>query len=316
MEKFKKIHIPVLLEEVIRFFAPKPNQNFVDCTVGFGGHAEKILEKTKPYGRLLAIDLDPVAIHESKKRLARFGSRCVFVCDNFINLEKIVNEHNFNSIFGVLFDLGVSSYQLQDTYRGFSYKTEGMLDMRFGGTKTGGVSAAEIINQLSEEELVNIFRKYGELFAARKIAKAIIWKRKKKRIETTLELVEAVSKVIPKKFKKEPILSKIFQAIRIAVNRELENLSQVLAQAIKILEKRGRITCISYHSLEDRIVKQFFLHESKDCICPSEFPACVCHHKARIRVITKKPILPTENEVKLNPRSRSAKLRVAEKIVD
>lgn len=314
MRNFEKIHIPVLLDEVIRFFVPKPNQNFTDCTVGFGGHAEKILEKTYPQGSLLAIDLDPVAIGESKKKLARFEKRCVFVQDNFINLEKIVREHNFNSIFGILFDLGISSYQLQDTYRGFSYKTEGLLDMRFGKTSEKVFPAAEIINKLSEDELSNIFRRYGELFSAKKIAGAIVWQRKKKKIETTTELVKAVSRVIPQKFKKEPILSKIFQAIRIAVNRELENLNQALLQAIKILKRGGRIICISYHSLEDRIVKQIFLRESKDCICPPGLPACVCHHKANIKIITKKPVTPTDKEIELNPRSRSAKLRVAEKI--
>jgi 16S rRNA (cytosine1402-N4)-methyltransferase len=312
MSNFGKIHIPVLLDEVIRFFDPKPNQNFVDCTVGFGGHAEKILEHTAPGGTLLAIDLDPGALSFSKERLKRFGVRCKFSQNNFVNLRNIVNEHKFNSISGILFDLGLSLYQLQDTRRGFSYKVNGVLDMRFG--EGMDISAQEVINQFTEDELANIFRKYGELSKAKRIAGEIVWQRKEREIKKTQELVNIIRKTTPQRLKKEPVLSRIFQAIRITVNRELENLNQALLQAIQVLGKRGKIICISYHSLEDRIVKQIFLRESKDCVCPADLPACVCHHKASIRIITKKPIIPTEKEIKQNPKSRSAKMRVVEKI--
>lgn len=305
------IHVPVLLKEVIRYLQPHPNQNFIDCTVGEGGHAEEILKRTAPKGFLLAIDLDPQALSVCKRRLAKYKSRCIFVEENFINLTKIINEYNFGPISGILFDLGISSYQLQDFRRGFAYKADGILDMRFG---KGELLASEIVNEWKEKELTNIFRRYGELLNAKRIAREIVKARKRRYLDTTQKLTEAVLAAIPDKRKKESILSRIFQSIRIAVNQELKNLERALISAIRALDPGGRLACISYHSLEDRIVKRFFVRESKNCICPPQTPVCVCRHRASLKIITKKPVIPTEEELKKNPRSRSAKLRVAEKI--
>lgn len=315
MPKKNIFHIPVLLNEVIEVFDPKPGQNYIDCTMGFGGHSEELLKMTSPSGKLMGIDLDPKAIMESKKRLSEFKSRCVFVNDNFINLKKIASANNFDSIDGILFDLGMSSYQLQDTYRGFSYKDDGAIDMRFG-VEDVEISAKEIINQSSEAELINILKKYGEFkyHEASQIVKLILKERKTKEIEKTTILVAIVESAFPDRYNKAPILSRAFQAFRIATNRELFNLKKSLSDAVGVVKRGGKIACISYHSLEDRIVKNYFKLESRDCICPDELPVCKCGHKAKLKVITKKPINPENKEIKINPRSRSAKLRVAQKI--
>lgn len=306
-------HIPVLLEEVIRYLDPKPNKNFIDCTLGGGGHAEKILEKTKPRGKLLGIDLDQKAISIAKKRLAGYKPRCIFVQNNFINLKQIINEYNFYPISGILFDLGISLYQLQDQERGFSYQREGQLDMRFG-PEFFQTSAQEIINKWDAGSLEKIFKQYGEVKQAKRIVQKIVRQRKERKIETTKQLKEIILKLLPERIKKEPLLSKVFQALRIAVNNELKNLSKALSEAIDCLEEKGRIVCISYHSLEDRIIKHIFQRESKDCLCPPEILSCQCNHKAKIKIITKKPILPTVKELSRNPRCRSAKLRAAERL--
>lgn len=314
-KNFYIFHIPVLLNEVIEYLKPKENQNFIDCTIGFSGHAKEILKRTSPNGRLLGIDLDKEALKQSKDDLAEYNDRCEFVEDNYSNVEEIVKDKDFGVVTGILFDFGISSYQLEDRRRGFSYKEESKLDMSFG-KKVLGESTSNIINLSDRDELINIFRKYGELrnFQSKKLTCAIIKERKIEKIQTTKDLKEIVLKIIPSKFREESVLSRVFQAIRIETNQELESIKNGLQGAMKVLKPKGRIVCISYHSLEDRIVKKFFKEESKDCICPDDIPECRCDHRASIKLITKKPIIPQAEEIKKNKRSRSAKMRVAEKI--
>jgi 16S rRNA (cytosine1402-N4)-methyltransferase len=306
-------HKPVLLKEVIEYLDPKPGENFIDCTVGGGGHARMILEKTTPGGKLLAIDLDMKAIEIAKENLKEYSSRIIFVNDNFKNLEKIAKESGLAEYNGVLLDLGLSSIELEDLSRGFSFQKDAFLDMRFG---TGGKTAADVLNNYREEELTKIFKEYGEERYARQIAKEIVSQRKKEKITTTNQLVNIIENVYRRKPKpKIHVATKVFQALRIEVNDELNNLQQVLPAAVKFLTKGGRIVVISFHSLEDRIVKEFFKKESKDCLCLPQIPVCQCNHKASLKILTKKVITPTSAEIKINPRSRSAKLRAALKII-
>ncbi|PKL72567.1 16S rRNA (cytosine(1402)-N(4))-methyltransferase [Candidatus Kuenenbacteria bacterium HGW-Kuenenbacteria-1] len=317
------MHIPVLLNEVIENLNIQPNQNFIDCTFGDGGHTMAILKKNKPNGIVVGIDLN-IKKFEAKERL-------ILINDNFANLGKIIDQlrsdAKFQSAFwqikfhGILLDLGFSSRQLEEDERGFSFQKDEFLDMRFNKLDTD-LTAEKIINTYPEKELANIFWKYGEEKYSRYIAKIIIQERKKQKIYTTKQLADLIYKISKLKTKNSKFnakhyihpATKVFQALRIIVNNELENLKQVLPQAIKILEPKGKICVISFHSLEDRIVKQFFKQESKNCICPSEFPQCICNHKTTLKIITKKIIVPTFEEIKKNPRSRSAKMRVAEKL--
>jgi 16S rRNA (cytosine1402-N4)-methyltransferase len=309
-------HVPVLLKEVIENLDPKPNQNFIDCTLGNGGHAVEILRRTARSGKLLGIDLDPRAIESAKLKVKSEKlnlDRLIAAQGNFKDLKKIVLQNNFKNISGILIDLGFSSMQIVDPKKGFSFQIDAPLDMRYGKE---GETAAEIINSRSENELMKILKYYGEERFSKSIAKKICEARAAKPIRTTFELVNIISKTIPKKFQHGRIhfATKTFQALRIAVNDELNNLKSVLPQAVELLIPGGRLAVISFHSLEDRIVKQFLKKESTDCLCPKEFPVCRCGHKASLKIITPKPIIPTEEETKINPRSRSAKLRVAEKI--
>mgnify|MGYP001130456848 CR=1 FL=1 len=297
-----QIHIPVLLKEVVQFLDPKPNQNFVDCTLGGGGHAEAILEKTSPQGKFLGIDWNKASLMVAKKRLASFENRSIFVCDNFVNLTKIVRENNFIPISGILLDLGLSSYLLEKSKKGFSFRKDEYLDMRYSQLPATNLklTAADIINTYSEKELIKIFKKYGEERYAKAIVREIVQVRKKEKIDTTFKLVNVVLSAVPASYKRRRIhpATKVFQALRIAVNNELENLRQVLPQAQELLESGGRLALISYQSLEDRIVKNFFKEKSKE---------------DNLRIITKKPIVSTQEEIQKNPRSRSAKMRVAER---
>jgi 16S rRNA (cytosine1402-N4)-methyltransferase len=307
-------HEPVLLQEVIKYFDPKPNQNFIDCTLGNGGHTIAIAEKLKT-GKVLSIDLDSKIIDLAKSRVEGQGlaDKVILVQDNFKNLKKIVEENNFYPVSGILVDLGISSYELQDQERGFSFQIDGPLNMKYGADIKN--SAAGIVNNWSEQELEQIFREYGEERYARLIAREIIKSRQEKPIQTTFDLVRIIERVyIGKPRPKIHIATKVFQALRIAVNDELNNLKQLLPQAVEILEKGGKLAAISFHSLEDRIVKDFFKQEARGCICPVEIPVCRCNHKPTIKIINKKPIIPTLAEIQKNPRSRSAKLRVIEKI--
>lgn len=309
-------HVPVLLNEVIKYLEPKSNQNFVDCTLGGGGHTVEILKRTLPNGRVLGIDLNRQAIEVAKLKVKSEKlkvNRLIAVQDNFKNLKQIVLQNNFKNISGVLLDLGFSSMEIVDPKKGFSFQFDAPLDMRYG---EGGLTAAEIINQWPEKELLKIFQDYGEERFSRQIARKICEIRKVRPIKTTFDLVDIIKMVVPPKFQHGRIhfATKIFQALRIVVNDELENLKLVLPQAVDVLEPGGRLAVISFHSLEDRIVKQFFRKESIGCLCSKELLVCRCGHKAVLKIITKRPITPTEEEAKINPRSRSAKLRVAEKL--
>jgi 16S rRNA (cytosine1402-N4)-methyltransferase len=308
-------HTPVMLKEVIEYLKPEKGGYYIDGTLGGGGYTEALAKVAGLKGKILAIDLDEQAIkNTAEKKL----DNVILVQDNFRNLTAII-ENNLEK--GVLFDgfvldLGLSSFQLADIRRGFSFREDSPLDMSFDSKGDNGKTRG-IINNYSAEELARIFFNFGEEKHARRIARGIVERRKLSRIETTGDLAEIVKKAIPRRLWSERVhpATKTFQALRIAVNQELESLEKVLPQAMAALKKGGRIVIISFHSLEDRIVKEFFREESRGCICPPEIPICRCGHQASLRIITKKIVLPSEEEIRMNPRSRSAKLRAAEKIV-
>lgn len=308
-------HQPVLLKEVLEYLNPQPNKNFIDCTVGGGGHAKEILKMISPRGKLLGIDRDPAAIVAAKENLNEFKNRLILIQDSYNNIANIIyGQRLFLRPSGILLDLGVSSYQVSAfDQRGFSFQQkDSPLDMRFG--PDGRLTAKDVVNHYSEKDLAEIFYKYGEEEKAKQIARQIVLQRKKSPFNTTAELLEVIDRV--KKYQASRIhpATKVFQALRIEVNQELDILRKILPQLIDILSPRGRLAVISFHSLEDRIVKQIFNQESRDCLCPKEIPICVCRHKKNINLINKKVITPSEKEIKSNPRCRSAKLRVVEKI--
>lgn len=304
-------HIPVLLKEAIELLNCKSSGIYIDCTVGAGGHAEKILELTSPDGKVVGIDQDEDILKIAEGRLKRFGERVRLMHGNFSDIKGIMKDEKAD---GILFDLGVSSYQLEDRERGFSFMSDAPLDMRMD--KKAGITAADIINRSSERELSDIILKYGEERFAKRIASFIVREREKKAITTTLQLSNIITKAIPARFHPRDIhpATRTFQALRIAVNRELEILEKSLQNAVDILKPKGRMCVISFHSLEDRIVKRTFQRLEKGCICPPKIPVCQCGIKPSVRIITKKPVAPTEKEINANPRSRSAKLRAAEKL--
>ncbi len=320
-------HTPVMLKEVLEYLDPQPGQYFIDCTLGGAGYTVAIAEKVGPKGKVVAIDLDKMAIENAKSQITnRKSLSIILVQDNFKNLSEIAKKYFSNKkINGIVFDLGLSSAQLQDMDRGFSFQEDALLDMDFGcrssrceaGISDVGFQTTEyIVNNWKQEELEKIIREYGEERFAKRIAQGIVDYRENKQIKTTGQLVEIIKSAVPKKYLYGKIhpATRTFQALRIATNNELENLRKALPQAIDLLKSKGRIAVISYHSLEDRIVKRFFKQESRDCICPPNYPACRCQHKQQIKILTKKVIMPAKEEVINNPRSRSAKLRVAEKI--
>lgn len=302
------VHKAVLLKETIEALAVKPGKRYVDCTVGGGSHARAILEKSAPGGMLLGIDADPEAIRLAANTLNQYSDSLTLVNDNFSNLDEICRRNSFVPVHGIFIDLGLSSYQLEDDSRGFSFQKDSELDMRFSPAQT--VTAADIVNKASEIELALILREYGEERFSQRIARRIVQERP---IYTTLQLAKLVEKAIGKRGKIHPA-TRTFQALRIAVNRELEMLEVTLFQTINLLDDGGRLVVISYHSLEDRIVKHFMQREARDCVCPPGLPVCKCNHKASLRIINKKVIVPSPEEIEDNPRSRSAKMRVAEKI--
>ena len=304
------IHIPVMLNETIEALAIQPGGRYIDCTIDGGGHAAAILEHSSPGGQLLGIDADPEAVEVAQERLKIYGSSVHVVNDNFVNLEAICIKNDFVPVHGILFDLGLSSLQLNSGGRGFSFKYAAPLDMRFSpGHK---VTAADIVNTYSEAELAYLIKNYGEEGYSHRIAKRIVEERP---VKTTLELARTIEWAVGSRRGKIHPATKTFQALRIAVNNELENLESALKQAVSLLGFEGRLVVISYHSLEDRIVKNFFKQESRDCICPPDALSCVCHHTARLRLINKRVITPSPAEIEGNPRSRSAKLRIAERII-
>jgi 16S rRNA (cytosine1402-N4)-methyltransferase len=305
------MHIPVLLKETIEALDVQPGGRYVDCTVGCGGHAAAILDQSAPGGQLLGIDADPKAIEIARAKLEDHSKSILLINENFANLQTICIRYDFFPVHGIIFDLGLSSLQLNDDERGFSFQYDAPLDMRLSPTQE--VTAADIINTSSETELAHLIRNYGEEKYSYKIAPHIVQQRP---IKTTIGLVNILEQAIGGRKGKIHPATKTFQALRIAVNQEIEHLEAALKQAISLLGINGRLVVISYHSLEDRIVKQFMQREAKECICSPDMPTCVCGHKASLRLINKKVITPSAAEVQLNPRSRSAKLRVVEHVTN
>jgi 16S rRNA (cytosine1402-N4)-methyltransferase len=303
------IHIPVLLDEVVAGLQPRRGDYFVDCTVGLGGHAAAILERISPSGRLLGIDADPEAIRVSQDRFSDYGKALILVNDNFVNLEAICGRYHFHPVDGILFDLGVSSLQLDTAERGFSFHLDAPLDMRFDFRH--GLTASDIVNRFSEQELAKLIERYGEERHSRRIARHIVESRP---ITTTVELARLVEQVLGSKRTRIHPATRTFMALRIAVNSELQNLEAALRQTPNLLRPGGRLTVISYHSLEDRIVKQFMRHAASSCLCPPGTIACRCGHVPTLKLISRKVIKPTSLEIESNPRSRSAKLRIAERL--
>lgn len=310
-----------MLGEVLFHLDPRPGQNFIDCTLGGAGYSMAISKKVGEQGRVLSFDMDEMAIKNAKEIFKKEKiNNIILVNDNFKNLSKNIKDKfgdkEESKFDGVVFDLGLSSAQLEDGVRGFSFKLDSPLNMAFGDVSViDGETTEYIINYYSEIELAKIFREYGEEKFARNIAKKIIERRKLSHIKTTGELVGTIEGAVPASYKRGKIhfATRVFQALRIATNQELRVLEEALPQAIECLKAGGKIAVISYHSLEDRIVKRFFKKESIDCICPPEAPICSCNHKAAIKIITKKPLLPTDEEIRNNLRCRSAKMRVAQK---
>jgi 16S rRNA (cytosine1402-N4)-methyltransferase len=305
-------HTPVLLQEVVEQLRPQGGGLYVDCTLGGGGHAEAILRAAEPDGKLIALDWDLEAQAVSRDRLKGFGERVRLLRANFAEVEQVLMSAGVHAVDGMLFDVGVSSRQFDEPSRGFSFQREGPLDMRMD--RSGGITAKDVLLQASVAELTRIFRVYGEERRARAIAERIERERAVKPLETTFDLVRVVESVLgPKRGAIHPA-TRVFQALRIAVNRELENLQRGLTGAVNLLKSGGRLAVITFHSLEDRIVKQFFVRMSTGCVCPPALAGCACGRKEVLRVITRKPITATATELRQNPRARSAKLRVAEKI--
>jgi 16S rRNA (cytosine1402-N4)-methyltransferase len=302
-------HVPVLLDEVIDGLQVEPGGRYVDATVGGGGHTAEILAASSPDGKVLGLDRDLAALEVASDRLSAYEGRFELVHASFARLREAAEAHDFAPISGVLFDLGLSSLQLADDERGFSFMADGPLDMRFDRT-SGGPTAADLVNNLSAEALADVLYEYGEVKQSRRIAGAIVEARP---IHTTQELVEVIEGAVGRRRGRLHPATLTFQALRIAVNEELEGLKAALPQAVQLLEPGGRLAVIAFHSLEDRIVKRFVRRESKDCICPRELPICTCDHEASLSVVTRKPTRPTEEEVAANPRSRSARLRIAER---
>jgi len=309
-------HLPVMLEEVILALSPHPGSFQIDATVGGGGHAKRILEAANPDGRLLGIDADPRALERARARLAEFGDRAVLRRSNFESIVEVAADVGFEQVDGVLMDLGVSSQQLDDDDRGFSFRSDDALDMRFDPSR--GIPASEVMATYHEAELADVFRRYGEERHARRIARAIVAARGTTPIESPAQLAEIVTRATPRprdrgRRRIHPA-TRVFQALRIEVNRELETLPAALNAALELLKPDGRLCVISYHSLEDRIVKRFIARERRGCICPPELPVCVCGKTPRLSPVGAQPQVPSEDEVASNPRARSAHLRAARRL--
>jgi 16S rRNA (cytosine1402-N4)-methyltransferase len=302
-------HTPVLYQQVLSALRPSAGSRYIDGTVGAGGHAFGILEASAPEGQLLAIDRDKEALEVARRRLAPFGDRVHLRHGSFENMRQHVQGLGWASVHGVLLDLGLSSMQLADGERGFSFQRTGPLDMRFD--RSQGVRAVDLINNLDREALADLIYRYGEEHQARRIAEAIVAARP---LETTEELAHLVMQALKGRRGRIHPATQTFQALRIAVNDELSALRQGLEQAVKILEPGGRLVVIAFHSLEDRIVKRYLRRETRECICPPEQPICTCDHEPRVRLLTRSPIRPDQAEREANPRSRSARLRAAERI--
>ena len=307
-------HVPIMLDEVISGLNIQPDGVYVDLTLGGGGHSRAIVDRLSSRGTLIGIDKDDSAITVSRERLKDAKCKTIFVKSDFNNLKSILEELGITKVDGILADLGVSSYQIDEASRGFSYTKDGPLDMRMDSSSR--INAEYIVNNYSEAELTRILFEYGEENFARNIARNIVKNRTTKPITTTMELRDIVEKSYPPKalHAGHQVAKKTFQALRIETNGELDSLKNTLDYMIESLSSGGRLCIITFHSLEDRIVKDIFNHHATDCICPKSFPICVCHHKADVRLVSRKPIIPSISEMEKNSRSKSSKLRIIEKI--
>lgn len=308
-------HTPVLLDEAIRFLAVREGGRYIDCTAGLGGHSEAIAEAVGPTGELLCIDRDADALAIARERLAKFGSRVTFAHGNFGDVGEIAGQRGMESVDGILMDLGVSSLQFGGSERGFAFSLEGPLDMRMDRRQS--LTAADIVNTWAEEDLADLFRRYGEVSQARRIASHVVRSRE---IRTTWELARAVEQAAggARGRSKTHPATKVFLALRVRVNDELDCLHEVLPLARSLLgfgsTSASRLVVISFHSLEDRIVKEFLRREATDCVCPPKTPVCICDHRASLTLLTRRGVRPSEHEVAMNPRARSATLRAAERV--
>ena len=309
-------HIPVMADEVLMMLAAAPGSLQIDATLGGGGHTERILEATDPEGRLLGLDADGAAIARVAGRLRpRFGDRLVLRQANFRELATVAPAAGFGRVDGALFDLGLSSYQLADTDRGFGFRAGGPLDMRFDTSR--GVPASELLATLDANELAALFGRYGEEPRAGRIARAVVDARRTAPVATAEELAALVERVAPpnpRQPRRTHPATRVFQALRIAVNEEMDALREGLAAALDLLRPGGRLVVLSYHSLEDRIVKRFIADERRGCVCPPEIPVCVCGRNPRLRLVTQPSLTPSAREIEANPRARSARLRAAERL--
>ena len=314
MEKIgNDYHIPVLYYETLDNLVKNPDGIYIDCTLGGGSHSEGILERLSDKGLLISIDQDTNAIEYSKKRLEKYGSKWKVFKGNFENIDTIAYMAGVDKVDGILMDIGVSSKQLNDPERGFSYRYDVKLDMRMNTEQN--ISAYDVVNTYSEEQLSKIIFEYGEERYARKIAKLIVEERKSFPIEKTSDLIALIKRAYPERSSKHPA-KKTFQAIRIEVNRELEVLENAISKAVELLKIGGRLAIITFHSLEDRIVKNKFKDLATACKCPKDIPICVCGGVKKFEIITKKPIIPVDDELKNNNRAHSSKLRILERILD
>lgn len=306
-------HISVLLEESVNYLCPEKGGIYADGTLGGGGHSYRILSRNDN-SSLIGIDRDIEAINAAKDRLKCFGDRVTYVNRNFCEIKSILEDESIGKLDGAVIDLGVSSYQLDNAERGFSYMHDAPLDMRMD--RRSEINAYEVVNNYSAQQLTKIFYEYGEEKWSKRIAEFIIDRRKDKPVETTFELVDIIKAAVPKGARMDGghPAKRVFQAIRIEVNGELRILEQAIRDFVSVIKPGGRLAVITFHSLEDRIVKKTFASLAEGCICPKSFPVCVCGRKPEIKVLTRKPVLPSENELEINSRSKSAKLRVAEVI--
>lgn len=306
-------HRPVLLEQTIQLLNIRPDGNYVDGTLGGGGHSYEIASRLKG-GRLIAIDRDSEAIAAATERLTPFLGKVILIKDNFSNIKQILTKLHFEKVDGIILDLGVSSHQLDEGKRGFSYRMDAPLDMRM--SKDDTLTAYEVVNEYPADELTRIFKTYGEERFSYRIAKAIDQKRKSSPVKTTVELAEIIKGAIPAPARREGghPAKRVFQALRIEVNNELENLKKGLYDGVACLKPGGVIAVITFHSLEDRMVKSCFSDLAQGCTCPKDFPVCVCHNTPKIKILTKKPVTADEEEIEVNNRAHSAKLRAAQKI--
>ncbi len=308
-------HIPVLFDEIMEIMAPKPGEFFVDCTLGGGGHSKGFLERTGPDGLLIGIDQDSDALVVARQNLRPYDGRIMLVHSNYSNLDQILQDYAPEGVDGILFDIGVSSHQLDEAERGFSYMQDAPLDMRMDQTQS--LDAWQVVNTYGEEDLQRILKDYGEERWAKRIAKFLVEFRSKKPIDTTGELVDIIKRAIPKGAREEGShpAKRTFQAIRIEVNNELGVLNRTIQVAANHLKKGGRLGIISFHSLEDRIVKEQFRYLASDCICPPELPICQCDKVSEVKILTRKPVTASPEELARNSRAKSAKFRAVEKII-